>query len=56
MARDKHKNIGNRNQCKLTTEPSSSTTPSPGYPNTPGNKDSDLKSHLMNKIEEFKRT
>jgi hypothetical protein len=36
------------------TEPSFSTTASPGSPNTPEQQDSDLKSHLMKMIEAFK--
>jgi hypothetical protein len=56
MARDKGKNISNRKQGYLTSsEPSSSTTASPGYLNTLEKKDSDLKSHLMMMIEEFKK-
>jgi hypothetical protein len=48
MARGKGKNIGNRNQGYMaSSEPSSSTTAIPGYPNTPKKQDSDLKSHLM---------
>ena len=53
MARDKCENINNRNQGYLaSSEPSSPTTESPGYPNTP---DSYLKSHLMMMIENFKK-
>jgi hypothetical protein len=49
------KDISNRNQCYLTSSvPSSPTTESPGYPNTPEKQDSDLKSHLMIIIEDFK--
>ena len=56
MAIGKHKNTSNRNQCHLApSEPSSPTTASPGYPNTPEKQDSDLKSHLMKMIEEFKK-
>jgi hypothetical protein len=36
------------------SEPSSPTTASPGYPNTPEIQDSDLKSHLMKMIEDLK--
>ena len=35
--------------------PSSPTTASPGYPNTPEKQDLDLKSHLMMLIENFKK-
>jgi hypothetical protein len=55
MARSKGKNIRNRNECYLaSSEPSSSTTTSSGYPNTPEKQDYDLKSHLMMMIENFK--
>jgi hypothetical protein len=51
MARDKDKNISKRNQGYLASSgPSSPTTVSTEYPNTPEKQDSDLKSHL---IEEF---
>jgi hypothetical protein len=44
MARGKGKNISNRNQGYLaSSEPSSPTTVSTGYPNTPEKQDSDLK-------------
>jgi hypothetical protein len=56
MASDKHKNISNRNQFDLaTSEPSSPTTASPGYPNTPINQDSDLNFHFMKMTEDFKK-
>jgi hypothetical protein len=56
MAKDKHKNISNRNQDYLaSSEPSSPTTANPGYSNTPEKQDSDLKSHLMMMIENFKK-
>ena len=56
MARGKHKNISNRNQFYLaTSEPSSPTTASPGYPNTPLKQDSDLNSHFIKMIEDFKK-
>jgi hypothetical protein len=55
MARGKLKNICNKTQCHLSTsKPSSPTTASPECPNTPEKQDSDLKSHLMKMIEEFK--
>jgi hypothetical protein len=55
MERGKSKNISNRNQGFLaSSEHSSPTTASPGYPNTPEKQDSDLKSHLMMMIEDFK--
>ena len=56
MGRGKGKDISNRNRGYLAAlEPSSSTTVSPGYPNTPGKQDFDLKSHLMIMIEDFKK-
>jgi hypothetical protein len=36
-------------------ETNSPTTASPGYPNTPENQDSDLKSHLFVMIEDSKK-
>jgi DNA anti-recombination protein RmuC len=38
-----------------SSEPSSPTIESPGYPNTPEKQESDLKSHLMMMIEDFKK-
>jgi hypothetical protein len=38
-----------------SSEPSSPTTAYPGYPNTPEKRDSDVKSHLMMMIEDFKK-
>ena len=56
MERGKGKNISNSNQGYLTSsEPSSPTTASPGYSNTPEKEDYDLKSHLMMMIEDFKK-
>jgi hypothetical protein len=60
MARGKGKNISNRNQGYLAlSETSFPNTVSPGYSNTPKkekkNQGSDLKSHLMMIIEDFKR-
>jgi hypothetical protein len=55
MAKNKPKNIRNRNQGYLaSSEPSSLTIVSPGYYNTPEKQDSDLKSHLM-MIEDFNK-
>jgi hypothetical protein len=51
----KCKSISNKSQCNLaSSEPSSSTIGSPEYHNTPGEQDSDLKSHLMKMLEAFK--
>jgi hypothetical protein len=56
MVGGKHKNISNRNQVYLASEPSSPTIASPGYTITPGKQDSDLKSHLtMMMTEDFKK-
>jgi hypothetical protein len=56
MAKGKCKNLTNRNQGYLTSsEPSSLTTSSSGYPNIPEKEDLDLKSHLMMQIEDFKK-
>ena len=53
MVRGKGKNISNRNQGYLaSSEPSSPTTASPGYPNTLEKQD---KSHLMMMIKNFKK-
>jgi hypothetical protein len=38
-----------------SSEPSSPTTTCPGYPNTPEKQDTDLKSHIMKMIEDFKK-
>ena len=56
MVKGKGKNISKRNQGYLAqSEPSSPTTASHGYPNTPEKQDSDLKTHLMMMIEDFKK-
>jgi chromosome segregation ATPase len=56
MLRGKGKNISNRNQGYLaSSEPSSPSTVSPGYPNIPEKQDSDLKSHFMMTIGKFKK-
>ena len=56
MARRKHKSICNRNQFNLvTSESNSPTTASPGYPQTPIKQDSDLNSHFIKMIEDFKK-
>jgi hypothetical protein len=56
MVKDKSKNISNRNQGYLaSSESSSPTTVRPGYPNKPEKQDSDLKSHLLMMIEDFKK-
>ena len=56
MAKGKHKNLTNRNQDYLaTSELSLPTKASRGFPNTPEKQNSDLKSYLMIKIEDFKK-
>jgi hypothetical protein len=56
MSKGKYKNLTNRNQDHLaSSEPSTPTTSSPGYPNTPEKQDSYLKSYLMILAEYFKK-
>ena len=56
MVRGKHKNNSNRYEAYLgSSEPSSPTTASPGYPITLEKQDSDLKSHFMMIIKDFKK-
>jgi hypothetical protein len=56
MAKDKLKHLTNRNQGYLaSSEPSSPTTASPGYPITLEKQDLDLKAHLMMLIEDSKK-
>jgi putative protein kinase ArgK-like GTPase of G3E family len=56
MAKGKRKNLTNRNQEHwASSEPSSPTTTSPGYPNTPEKQDSDLKLYLMTVVEDLKK-
>jgi hypothetical protein len=56
MAKGKCKNLTNRKQEHwASSEPSTPTTASPGYPNTPEKQDSDLKSYLMMVVEDFKK-
>jgi hypothetical protein len=55
MVKGKHKYLTSRNQDHSpSSEPSTPTSVSPGYPNTPENQDSDLKSYFMMLIEDFK--
>jgi hypothetical protein len=54
MAKGKYKNLINKNQDhSASSEPSTPTTMSPGYPNTPEKQDKDLKSYLMILVEKF---
>ena len=56
MERSKGKNMSNRRQGYLaSSETTSPNTASPGYSNTPEKQNSDLKSHLMMMIENFKK-
>ena len=56
MVKGKHNNPTNRNHGHMaTSEPSSPTTASPGYPNTPKKQELDLKSYLSKLIEGFKK-
>jgi hypothetical protein len=56
MSKGKHKNLTNRNQDHwASSEPSTPTTASPGYPNTQKKQDLDLKSYLMMLVEDFKK-
>ena len=56
MAKGKRKNLTNRNQeHSALSEPSTPTTASPGYPNTPEKQDSESKSYLMILVEDFKK-
>jgi hypothetical protein len=57
MTRGKHKTISNRSQYTwASSEPSSPTTASPEYTNTPENQESVLKFYLMKIIVSFKET
>jgi hypothetical protein len=56
MVKGKYKNFTNRDQdCSPSSEPSTFTSTSPGYPNTPEKQDSDLKSYLIMLVEDFKK-
>ena len=56
MERSKGKNMSNRRQGYLaSSETTSPNTASPGYSNTPEKQNSDLKSHLMMMIEDFRK-
>jgi hypothetical protein len=55
MAKGKCNNLANRNQDhSASSGPSTPTTASPAYPNTPEKQDSDLKSYVMMLVEDFK--
>jgi hypothetical protein len=56
MVKGKRKNLTNRNQDHSpSSEPSTPTSASPGYPNTPEKQDSDSKSYLMILVEDLKK-
>ena len=56
MVKGRHRNLTNRNQDHSpSSEPSTPTSVTPGYPNTPEKQDSGLKSYLMMLIEDFKK-
>jgi hypothetical protein len=56
MAKGKHKSLTHKYQDYLaSSEPSILTTVSPEYPNTQEKQDSDLKSHLMILVDDFKK-
>ena len=56
MAKGKRKNLTNRNQDHSPlSEPSTPTSASPGYPNTPEKLDPDLKAYLMMMVEDIKK-
>ena len=56
MVKSKCKNLTNRNQDHSpSSEPSTPTSASPGYPNTLENLDPDLKANLMMMVEDIKK-
>ena len=56
MVKGKHKNLTNRNQDHSpSSEPSTPTSASPGYHNTPKKLDLDLKAYLMMVVEDLKK-
>jgi hypothetical protein len=56
MVKGKHKNLTSRNQDhSASSEPSTPTTASSRYPNTPEKQDAYLKSYLMMVVEDFKK-
>jgi hypothetical protein len=56
MAKGKRKNLTNRNQDDSpASEPSTHTSASPRYPNTPEKQDSDLKSYFIMLLEDIKK-
>jgi hypothetical protein len=56
MVKGKRKNLTNRNQDRSLSSESSTPTPaSPGYPNTPEKQDLGSKSYLMILVEDIKK-
>jgi hypothetical protein len=56
MGKGKCKNLTNRNQdYSPSSEPSTPTSASPGYPDSPEKQDSDLKLYLMMLVEDIKK-
>jgi hypothetical protein len=56
MAKDKSKNLTNRNQDHLKTSERRTPTPaSHGHPNTPEKLDRDIKAYLMMMVEDIKK-
>jgi hypothetical protein len=56
MAKGKLKNLTNRKKdYSPSPEYSTSTSPSPGHPNTPEKLDPDLKAYLMMMIKDIKK-
>jgi hypothetical protein len=56
MAKSKRKNLTKRNQDHSPpSEPSTTTSASPGYPNIPEKQDLDLKSYFMMLVEDFNK-
>jgi type I site-specific restriction endonuclease len=56
MAKGECKNLNNRNKDHSpSSEPSTHTSASPGYPNTPEKQDLDSKSYLMMLVEDLKK-
>ena len=57
MAKGRRKNLTNKNQDHSpSSEPSTPTSASPGYPNTSENLDQDLKAYLMMMVETSRRS
>jgi hypothetical protein len=56
MAKGRRKNLTNRNQDHSpSSEPSTPTSDSSGYPNTPEKLDPDLKAYLIIMVEDIKK-